>query len=43
MSFQMVGTAPDTVGRSSAIRRQSGAAWRKRPGITKPAPAIHPV
>ena len=24
-------------------KKKSGAAWRKRPGITKPAPAIHPV
>ena len=38
----MVGTAPATVGRSSLIIRAIGSACRKRPGITKSAPAIHP-
>ena len=42
-SFQMVGTAPATVARSSAIRRQSGSGWRNRPGISRSAPVSHPA
>jgi hypothetical protein len=41
-SFQIVGTAPATVGRSSEIMRASGSACRKRPGRTKSAPASQP-
>ena len=39
-SFQIVGTAPETVGLLAAINRRSGSACRKRSGITATAPAI---
>ena len=39
-SFQIVGTAPATVGRCVSIRSISDGASRKRSGSTRSAPAI---
>ncbi len=38
--FQMVGTAPASVGRSASISATSGAGWRNRSGMIIEAPAI---
>jgi hypothetical protein len=43
MSFHIVGTAPENVGRSISINRQSGSACKKRFGIMKSHPAIQPA
>src|SRR6478609_7402607 len=40
MSFQIVGTAPETVTRSAAINRVSGSDWSQRSGITIAAPTM---
>ena len=39
-SAQIVGTAPENVGRSSLMKRESGSAWRNCAGMRKSAPAI---
>src|SRR6266513_2936025 len=41
MSFQIVGTAPENVTRSSATIRVSGSACKHAPGITRDAPHMN--
>jgi len=36
--FQIVGTAPATVGRSDSISLTSGSGWRNRSGMIRSAP-----
>jgi hypothetical protein len=43
MSFQMVGTAPEKVGRSAPISLHRGSACKNLPGRMKSAPAIQPA